>query len=1232
MIGLLPTVVWAKPVRIGTLNLRNWYGGAEFGRDRYLDPNRFGISAKPIQEQQMIANTLNEAQLDFIAIQEIESNQVARRLSQDYLQGRYMTIVEQGADPALRNMGFLVRNDLPYEYVTDFHFDEMWWPPGAGATEEKHLFPRGVATLIVFDKDAAPGSKPKMILMGIHNKSAKESSDEHSLDPVGEKQREAQMERVGKLIDGYRIQYGADIPIIVLGDTNDSTLKSSNPLRNRRLRFANEVAKKLENPNRQYTHVSGVERIRKIEMDRIYVSSNISDQVLSTKVYGYRNSAGQELIPGESGVKTSDLPSDHFLVVAELDEKVLPVSSVPPSPLVRRDASVNPMGSLVAASANDYEHAMITDIKNKLVFNFPTFAFDRETDLLSALFPLLPMQFADFKLNPAKQGFPILFGSFGERFLKGKLSLEETRKLLNRIKEIPKEKWLAVGHLNNVGAVIDLNHIRVVRVENLGRQYLALQTTEDFREWQKKLGSIFFSHFSGEGFTLPKEEFQGVIPILEIPAPLGAVAFSEERIARASAKLEKLIQDLARTRPGGGRTFSLSSLPIHWMAELDDTAAKKLFSIRFVDQSGRVEPPSIIDWISNINRRTVIEIDTDAFLAKNELPIQLPKRGQDYRVFNSIPNSYPVVNLEQFQNYLSPKTRSVYQRGLSNASTNSFPVQVDGVQYLGSPAFVMQNRHPNLAPMKVNSVVGMLEKIGVPQTQNASVGYAVYGSFSRAEFDNPSDVDLLMNVLVKVPNQMATAQQAEDYAVNTFVNEVLDHYRKQARAGKLAFMEMRIGSDATMGVESHSSNPLDAYNENPYLSHQDIMTGKFTDPRTNKTWTLEELIKLGDFTKSKIDYFDEAGKRTELSLQFVLGYDWNGKTFLVRRHGFKGAISSLLSTGVYLGAESYATAAALASSVGYYESQFGDVVARSIGGLIDVAKFQKDTGYLTGDVVWRGKILKQFYASLGFMKKSAASGIDQVFFDETIKFLRLHGRDPGAITLAGLVQDSVRALNQPVLLPLNQMKRIANDLKEFNERNQWITPQQLQSRFDEFNLAVPAMEQAFPGAKMPSSLRTAITDARKVFIETNLMPEHEARVQYLIEPHSAIKTRLEVLGKLEKELIRLEGMLLTDFAMSSFAISHESQEVMQTMIALMPNLYSRYCSTRMYLTDAQLNQIYRAMGVGASEDAVALMKETSSKLMDLSFEDVSARQLLIFEKAKSCREMLKDTALVVGAK
>ena len=909
----------------------------------------------------------------------------------------------------------------------------------------------------------------------------------------------------------------------------------------------------------------------------------------------------------------------------------------------------NPSGpgnrTILATSQDAWNQAQITNLHSILQVSFATNLFRRETDLFSEVMNQLPETLPEAKLTSLLWGVRVPLLNLNT------LSLSEAKDLAKTFASLTPAE-LEKYHLLTPTLVFDPTkplHIDTALSADGKKYRFILRPDPAFVDWvtrfrgmiHDKLPALYAQHFEGG------EARSGIgIPILDWTDQQGD-PLPVENMEAARQKVENLFQaaeiHVVGINRGKEKTniepvrFDWSRQPIDLVTPPDkgDAPPTPLFTFKANPTTHTVEPSEVSRWIAEgldtpgelegvderfaaTAKRSVVEMDTSKLLSGSTTPYRDYLDDPSVISESWLPSKkeFKTMGRGAFLRQIPEALRPAYEREWAKLKAGTLPAPVRTSKEVGKSEitlFVANKSHPKLAEEKGLSLVPLAKRLMLPPDKGISSGIMLYGSSTRAEHLNPSDSDLILNSLVHVPDSVSSYEEARKYAEQSFVKNILGHYVELAKAGAISFSELRLGSDKTMGhQEEAGGGPFTSYESNPYLSQEDILRGYYTDPKTQKHWSLEDLTSLGDFSKAKFELYSKGpdGKNTrqEVSLQFLTGFDWKGQTYFIRKNGLKGAPSSLLTTGIYYGAESYGTAAVLSRTVDFYVSQRGPMLARAIGELLQTG-YEHSPPNLLSDPVWKTKYIKNFYSYLVLLKRSGLR-LDEIFFEQTKKFMEANGTWDESMTFPKFVDEILKTFNKPESRIIGRIKRVANDFAEFHERNQTMLPAQLQVRLQE----LMGPEGSF--AQFDHLLKERKVTLPGTTLDT--LHRFEDACERLEKAQGSSKAVLlkeigdsGIFEKSENALLDVDVHFNLDPGASAH-LSKPVRDIVRTMTALSPHMYSDYLESRLQTSDADLKLTYELMGIRGSPENIATMQKLNRLLEQGKTKELSQAQRSLF--------------------
>lgn len=897
---------------------------------------------------------------------------------------------------------------------------------------------------------------------------------------------------------------------------------------------------------------------------------------------------------------------------------------------------------LVTTSQNLWDRAQKARYHAGLQILFPTHSLRRNDDVFSEILTKLPAYFPEFKLNTIGRGI------HASIFYLPGLSIENVRRLTQFLQSVDPAVLEKYDLINPV-PVLDPDHIEIMEVGH-NSKFLALKPHPLFAKWVLRFGQMISEALPELG-ALNKIHLKGNDPSEEgVHLSLlqyGAVHerdFSSQKIEQVRRDLTNLIRDSIR-RYRISHFGQSPSLTFDWSqisAELI-TAPRSIYfpampivSYRLDRQARRIQSSSVgrlfvLAGTGNPMDDEMLEFNVARFLAGDERPIDtgIDSNGTastEWEEWVGALQEFPAVPQDEFLKQLPEALRSTYSEAVRMGWVTN--TRLPAVVPTENPEdqnqfFITRFTHPRLAPQKGIPILKMLRELGIKSTKNAFTGAAIYASSVRREVDVPGDSDVLISSLVNVPEEATTLAQAEIFAAKVFVKEVLGQYVRLVKEKKISFTELRMGSDATMGVPFRDL--LDAYEANPYLTEADILNGSFRD-KMGRQWSLERLLQVTkDFTKGKIDYFRPDGTRADISLQFLVGFQWRGQVYFMHRNGLKG-LPSLLRTAVYDGPVSYAVAQIISRSITLAAIQRGSLLPVAIREL-QLHGYARDrhTPPVLAEPLYTPKFLKKV---LNFLILNSMGGqkVDQIFYKYVREILVREGRWQQGYNLASLDKGIQGAINYHYLTLVNSMRRDVNDVREFNERENKFAPKawfaravELQSKIKELR----ALWQYFEGRYDLDSLKESL-DEFENFLNHAVTMTPDRAVRYVRN-----KKYFQMIYTFEMQLKYFEAALSSTVVPGvAPGLSDMDKLFIQTLVGYAPHIMHYYMSSRSMEADEKHLWALEALKIEASEENMRLMDLVSNNLSSMTRSEVAEVQRALYAKrrdslnAMSCERAL----------
>ncbi len=260
---------------------------------------------------------LKEVGADLGIFEEVEGKQALEQFFGINAGGAYTSHLIEGNDERGIQIGFGVKNDLPFEIEHRTYKQTRWYDPVL--EEERPLFSRDLPVMIFRIKG---NPKPLLIMVGTHYKSKRDRADDE--DPESRILRKGQVDGTVTIIKGLQKEFGELAPILFGGDCNGNV--------NREAEFANlkkaltledvfDVVQPPLSREQRVTHTfhPNGEPVKFDQLDVLMVTPALRACVKRAYVYRYKDENGKEKPIPRTMKQRKQNPSDHFPVVLTLD-------------------------------------------------------------------------------------------------------------------------------------------------------------------------------------------------------------------------------------------------------------------------------------------------------------------------------------------------------------------------------------------------------------------------------------------------------------------------------------------------------------------------------------------------------------------------------------------------------------------------------------------------------------------------------------------------------------------------------------------------------------------------------------------------------------------------------------------------------------------------------------------------------------------------------------------------
>ncbi|MEK6772403.1 MAG: endonuclease/exonuclease/phosphatase family protein [Bdellovibrionota bacterium] len=261
-----------------------------------------------------IPELIKDTQPDLVIL--LEVNQVSMEyLASAKLKNQWTHFLFEGNDQ--RQIGFLIKEDIPVDVETRTHRDMKWKNP-SNNNQEEILFTRDFPALIFRRKNE---KQPFMIALGAHGHSKASRKN----DPNSASLKRAEMSAMEKIIISLKKEFGENVPLILGGDFN-ATIKPGSevqPLLNQ-LKEAFDIAN-VPFSRRATSYFLGKEGRRVLrQVDAIMMSPSLAPFVKQAFVYPYKINGRNGPLPMDTPPELINMiPSDHYPVVVDISTEII---------------------------------------------------------------------------------------------------------------------------------------------------------------------------------------------------------------------------------------------------------------------------------------------------------------------------------------------------------------------------------------------------------------------------------------------------------------------------------------------------------------------------------------------------------------------------------------------------------------------------------------------------------------------------------------------------------------------------------------------------------------------------------------------------------------------------------------------------------------------------------------------------------------------------------------------
>lgn len=696
-----------------------------------------------------------------------------------------------------------------------------------------------------------------------------------------------------------------------------------------------------------------------------------------------------------------------------------------------------------------------------------------------------------------------------------------------------------------------------------------------------------------------------------------------EEIARAERELKEIIPEVRKIfidsakkyeathhqKPSCKVSFRTHSLDLKIPASSIMVNELPVLSY-FLDASGKARVTPVLNWAivdpaTGLNKR--LELNTADLMAGKSQPF-------DTEVFVSgVKTGYQQfdpMDMNEFLGQLSPRMRELYSKNLPELPPSRYPSIIRGKK--GRRVLVTNQTTSVLKPARAFAVFDTVSKMGLTGTQNTETGLTLYASTGDGEVQYPGDWDLLASSLVFVPSDQAkTKEEARNAAAKIFYKEVLGQIREKILSGAISVIEFRVSSKAAMGY-SHPED-LEGYEENLFLTEVHFLEGKYTDER-GKVWPLEELIEHGDFTKFKLNFWRN-GKAHEISLQFLIGYIWNGEAYPLQTANRKGQLP-MLRTGIAMDEGTLAIASILHRAFVLYAIQKGQIEWSAIRELNSFwLKLDRNESHVPVSVnpVLPAKIAKKVRGLVRLiLGMNPAMG--EVFFKETREVLRRSGRWTENYSYGDLYVKLLQAVNQKELKSLNDFERKVNDLRELNEGKHEFDEKTMNATLKDTVEFISWMDKLLltPELTKPEGFLDDYRNFKGIISKATGLDSFEKQSVYLKNTRPGFHSALLAF---ESQL-----KLVQDFFVRN-KLGAQEQNFIHVLMSHLTHFYMRYITDRTSPTEGRQKLMLKMMGISPSPANLQIMQYIVVNLDTMKHEELAELQKQLFAST-ACADVL----------
>lgn len=284
----------------------------------FIDGNMpFHSLKKPEAKIESIAKIVKEVNPDFALLTEVGGIESLKTFSKKYLNDNYVAFLLPGNSDRGIEIGYLVKKNLPYEYLHLSHREREINYQFQGKTLFS-TFSRDVSELKVLEN-----GKIKIIFLLVHLKS---KWDRDGNDPGGSLKREAEVKSLVNLYRDYKHLY-PQIPILVAGDMNGIASQTNFEPEFKAIYESTDLIDIMENleitdeDRTTYFQFNREGERFGHQLDYIFLPKQLHSLINkeNSGVYRYHLGLTKAFIPPQTIYERASLPSDHYPVILDLN-------------------------------------------------------------------------------------------------------------------------------------------------------------------------------------------------------------------------------------------------------------------------------------------------------------------------------------------------------------------------------------------------------------------------------------------------------------------------------------------------------------------------------------------------------------------------------------------------------------------------------------------------------------------------------------------------------------------------------------------------------------------------------------------------------------------------------------------------------------------------------------------------------------------------------------------------